>query len=423
MKIYFKSLIKFQIFFLLIIEGAISLLHIPSYIRYIADINFLCIAIWNLSDIKKNRTKVVLPKGSRLMRAYIMFVMIALIMVAVFKFVPIGQILWGCRNAFFPIIFGLICLKKLNIHDFGNIMDGVVKLQILNVICGLYEFFVLDVHNDYLGGMFGTSQGCNGALNVYLVIIAAYTLSQYMANRQCFKTIAWVLISSMLLATCAELKVFYVELILIVFLCVINSKKGAKSFVISISIFVVLILGLIVFTNSSSSESAEILVSFDKMFEYNSRGDYGGDIVISRLTSFDQINHLFFKNNNWLKLLGFGLGGCEDSKTFPFCNSEFATRYGVTRYRSLTVAMDYLEWGYIGLALFLIIFVGIFIMMFKFHKNEKYNYLATFCQLISVMYIIGCWYDSAIRSMIAYVMFFSLSSAFMITKECQEEVI
>ena len=85
--------------------------------------------------------------------------------------------------------------------------------------------------------------------------------------------------------------------------------------------------------------------------------------------------------------------------------------------------MDYLEWGYIGLALFLMIFVGIFLMMFKFHKNEKYNYLATFCQLMCVIYIIGCWYDSAIRSTIAYVMFFSLSSAFMLTKEYQEEVI
>lgn len=410
-----KNLIKFQIYFILVIEGVISLLHVPSFFRYIIDINFLIMLSWIIIKKQFSCQYKVFPKDCRKMFTYIIVFMLMLILIAIMKFVPFGQILWGIRNTFFPLIFLLICALGLRVDDVEQIFSVILKLQALNFLCGLYEFFVLDVHNDYLGGMFGTAQGCNGSLNAYLVIICTYILTKFIHKKASGLEAGWIFLSSIIMATLAELKVFYIELIFIIFLGIWINKKNLKSFMMLVVGVFSLFVGMLILTNVNN-ESVGFLTSLESIIEYNSRTDYDGDIVISRLTSFSQINDYFFKDKNSTKILGYGLGSCEDSQTFEWFNSDFAEQYRDIRYRYLTVAMNYLETGYMGVVAFLIVFIVIFLLAHKYQNIIPRNEITGFVQILCVLYVFTCWYDSSIRSFSGYVMYFAISSFFIYAK-------
>ena len=410
-----KDLIKIQIFFILVIEGLISLLHVPSFFRYIIDINFLFMLFWIIIKKQFSCQYKFFPKDCRKIFVYIIVFMLMFTLIAITKLVPFGQILWGIRNTFFPLIFLLICALGLGTEDVEQIFSVILKLQVVNFLCGLYEFFVLDVHNDYLGGMFGTALGCNGSLNAYLVIICAYILTRFIQKKVSGLEVGWIFLSSIIMATLAELKVFYIELIFIIFLGIWINKKSLKSFMMLVVGMFSLFIGMLVLTNVNS-ESVRFLTSLESIIEYNSRTDYDGDIVISRLTSFEQINEYFFDDKTSTKILGYGLGSCEDSQTFEWFNSDFAEQYRDMRYRYLTVAMNYLETGYMGVVAFLLVFIAIFFLAHKYQNIIPRNEITGFAQILCVLYVFTCWYDSSIRSYSGYIMYFTISSIFIYAK-------
>lgn len=416
-----RDLVKFQIYFILLIEGGISLLHIPSFFKYLVDINFMIMILWMLAANKIDFKRQVFPKECRNLYKYLIVYMLGLIMLGVLKMVPLGQIIWGVRNTFFPLFFLIICTVNLTRDDVKNIFETFFKLQGLNLFCGLYEYFVLGLQNDYLGGMFGTEKGCNGALNVYLIIICTYALSRFMNKKMNLISLIWTLMNSTVLGTLAELKVFYVELVLIVVLSVLVNRRSLKSFLILVSGFFTLFIGILVLSNVNS-DSMRFLTSLEQVVEYNSVTDYGGELVISRLTSFSQIDNYFFEDQVSKKLLGYGLGGCEDSETFEWFNSGFADRYRETRYRYLTVSMNYLETGYIGLIAFLVIFIAIFFVAYKYKTILNDSWVISLVQILCVIYIVTCWYDSSIRSFVGYIMYFSLATLFICIKEKKQQI-
>lgn len=412
MKIKIKSLIKFQLYYLLIIEALISLLHFPSILRYLLDANMILIAILML--IKRN-------SGNRqffgkVLNRYIYLYILLVLTYSIIQFVPFGQIVWAFRNNFFFIIFGIACGRFLDKKDFDNISSNLLKFQILNIVCGLYEFFVLHVKNDNLGGLFGTEQGCNAYLNIYILVISSYAIIMYMHKKMAIARTFCVVISSIVMATLGELKVFYVELVIIIICVILLEKKNSKTFFVVIGGIAGIFIGLQILS-ISNPESIEILSSPEELIEYSSRSDFGyGDIRISRMTAITQINEYFFDNDIYLRLFGYGLGACEDSTTFSIFNSSFADRYNYLQYRNISSSMLYLETGMVGLVLFIIIFVLYFQQAQKQKKQLEvhgYGHIACLVQIISILTVFLIWYNSAIRREIAYLTFFVLSALYV----------
>lgn len=411
MKIKIKTLVECQIYIVMIVEMLISLFHIPTVTRYLLDVNMLLLIVVTVS--KNNKTQNI-TKEYIFLRRYIFIYMYVFIAGAVLMSVPIGQILWAFRNNYFYILYFFICILYLNKREADRLMKRLMNLQILNVLAAIYELYFLGAKNDYLGGIFGTTQGCNGYLNVYCVIICAYVLTKYMNKKASFWMTLWIVGSSLLLAGVSELKFFYAELIvIIVFVVLLNANLIKGIAVIAIGFFGLLIgLNILSVVNE---DSIKYLNSFDALIEYGSRSDFGDDEVrIARVTAIQQVDELFFEDNVWNKLFGYGFGACEESSTFSVCNSDFADEYGFLGYRNLTSSMNYLETGMIGFIMFILIFVFIFIIIQKTKKDLfEDSYIGTFVQVVTVLTILICFYNSAIRREIAYITFFVFAYYFI----------
>lgn len=416
MKLRLKNLIAFLIIYMMLVEVFISVFHMTRYIRYVVDLTAIALFFWG----GKKFNKALSDKEFRWYYLYLFAYMGLLVLMAILRFVPIGQILWAIRNNFLYIFFAIIAIYSMSVRDVERIMNIITKLQILNVIMGIYEYFVLHSTDDYLGGIFGIVQGCNGNLNRYMVIISAYSVCNYLSKKSNLKSLLLTVSSCTFMAALSELKMFYVELLLIVLCAVLLNKKSLKGFLVLTGGFIAIFVGIRVFLLLNPG-SAEYLNSISNMIAYNSRTDYGNGIKISRFGSTNLINDLFFGDNKIYRLFGYGLGACEDSVSFAWCNSQFATSYRNLAYQDLTIAMNYLETGYIGLIAFAMVFVFMFIIAEKLKKKMIFHKeIAVFCQVICVLTVMDFWYDSAIRKNVAYLIYFALVMVIIYYKNEQQ---
>lgn len=414
-RITFNKLLKFQIYFLFLVETGISILHFPTPIRYLLDLNLILIIILDIT--KKNGNRY----GKSYLIKYISVYICINVVFAVLRGVPFGQIVWAIRNNYSYLVFFYYCIKYFNEEKIDRMMDSVVKFQVLNFALSLYEYFALHLNNDFLGGMFGTSQGCNGLLNSYLVVIVSYTFSKYMYKKCTLKQVTWISLSSIIIALLSELKVFFIEYVIIAFFTIMISRNSNKRILFFISFVFLAFIGVQLLSSFDSS-SYEFLQNTDEILQYISRSDFGNnDIRIARFTAIAQINNMFFYNNPFLQLFGFGLGSCEDSETIPFFNSSFADRYRYLGYRNISSSMLYLVTGLIGLSGFLMIFAFIYLICtvntnIEKLKNKNDFYIVVFTQIMCIMSIFGVWYNSTIRRPISYLTFLSLSQLFVYLK-------
>lgn len=418
MKIRLRHLVEFQLYYMLIIKSFISILHIPEVFKYVLDVNMVLMIALALPSLPR----IFKDKDFRKLNSYIVLYMAVMIVSAFIKNVPAGQIIWATRNNFFFIIFFFICTIAMNAKDTERILDNIVKLQVYNVLCVLIEFFIMHRKNDFLGGMFGTTQGCNVYLNVYMMVITTYTIVRYLYKKTPVSTVLLVVVSNAAIAAVSELKFYYFELGMILILALVLSGKSSKNLYIVVFIFGALFIGIRILSVVNSG-SIDILSSFDSLIEYSTE-DYANDegFMITRITSFSQINKYFFNNRTIYKLFGFGFGSCESSKTFAWANSSFATAHEDTGYRNLTVSVNYLETGYIGLILFIAIFVFILLNTKKYKGmfDEKYDYIVVLSQTFIPLLIINFWYNASIRIECAYLSYFMLAVIYIFVNDYRQ---
>lgn len=419
MKIKINGLIIAHIYIVLFIEFFISVLFFPKALRYILDLNLLVIMLIYFVLQKKR----VESKEYIIVKKYLIIYMSLMLLGGVFASVPIGQILWAARNNFFYVLFMFFTVSYLKENEITKVIDNLCKIQILNVICGTIEFFLLHKKNDYLGGIFGIEQGCNAYLNIYCVIICAYVFSKYMYKKSSLLNVILVFGSSIYMAILSELKIMFIELVIIVILAILMSGNISKI----VGIFITGILGIYyggIVISIVNPEILRIISSLENMVDYGTRVDYGnGDIRIARMSAISQVNEYFFKGDLKKELFGYGFGACEESVSFPFCNSSFADKYSYLGYRNLTTSMNYLETGALGLVMFLVSFVMMIIIAQKAKKilGEKI-YIATYVQIVVFVSILNFAYNSSIRRMIAYVTFFVIAHMFVVLREKKLEI-
>lgn len=406
-----KHLVEFQIYYLLIVEMLIDLLHFPDIIRYLLDVNLIFMFFMALPKIRD----IINDKPIKRLSAYIFGYMFAITAFSVIRRTPLGQIFWAVRNNYFYIIFFFICAYTLKKADFNRIITNVVRLQALNLACVLYEFIILGHFGDTVGGMFGATIGCNGYLNVYLCVITSFVVVQYANKKTSIWKVFYIVLSSMVIATISELKFYFFELVIIAIVSISLSSINVKNGMIVIVAVMAIFVGIQVLT-AINPWSADLIQDFDGLNEYT-RTTYGGT-VIARGTPFSQINDYFFKDNVFYNIFGYGSGACEDSVSFSWANSDFATRYRDLGYRNLSTSMLFVETGYVGLIAFLGIFIGIFVTCQRL--KEKYSDLRNvyaFTQAITVVAIMNIWYNSTIRREIAFLTFFCLSAFIIFTRD------
>lgn len=403
------NFIYFVIYFIMFIMYLRSEFGLPSFFTYIIDIINL-IFIFYIVNSK-------IDKKTKKMEIYII-VMLIYVFVGLFIFgQPFILFLWGLRSNFRFYVFFLACAILLTKNDVIKIMSFLKKMLVANGIMCTFQYFVQGYHRDILGGFFGSESGCNGYMNVFLIIVISYSVIQYINGEIKLKELTLHIMTSVYISILSELKVFFIELIIIIVLAFLLTRFSIKKLgVVMISIIA---LSFIVTWIPKIYPEWSNLFSINGIIENLTRSKgYTGQGDLNRLTAITIINNSFSNVSIVNRLFGSGLGSWEYSNTFAFLNSHNYLMYSLTHYNWISYAWIYLEMGYIGLMLFYGFFflTGYYSLTIKSINRTSETILKT-AFILSVLSIVLSIFNVSLRMESGYLVYFVLSFPFIINKE------
>lgn len=416
---YPKIMIYIQIAYVLVMSFFTDVLRFPNMITYVTDLINMSILVFLLINWKKMQETI--KKSCFTVEAILVSFYFALAcFTAFFNGVKPTLFIWDMRNSFRFFVFLFACIAFLDQKDVDRIYGLLLGAHILNIAACLYEYFVLHLVRDNVGGIFGSELGCNNKLNVFLCVVMVYSTCLFIYKKISLKILLFYLISSILIAAVAELKVFYLELAIVLFLAVcLNLSKVRMVGFGMIGIFVLLV-GLNAIKRLFPLHY-EYLTNFRLMLQYVSSEDNFG-YYISRTHPFSQIDRIFFHGNILRNMFGYGFGNCVFSSRFDQLTSSFYKLYGHLNYPVLTSAFVFLETGYIGTMLHLAILI--YPVFYAFRSTCRYKRLrfhrdvTAFLGIIFLVIYFDC---QALGWECAYLIYFCIASIVIKRKSIQKK--
>ena len=405
-----KRYVYFQLIYNLIIKYLISDFGIPSFANYLTDVITVICVYYAIKKIVKEREKVNFKSQFIIVILMLLLSVLGLII----NEQSIMLYIWGFRNIyrFFAFFFAsIILLDKTDIVNFIKILKVFL---LINVVLCTYQYFIQNLVQDRISGIFGTLFGGNAGMNLFLVIVTTVEVIYYLNNKTSFSNLCFVIIASIYIATISELKIFYIEFVLIVLLAVLINNFNKKTLIIIVGTLCVSIVAIrmlyIIYPTFKN------FFNIDRILMYSAEGGYSNEENLNRITAIEQINELYVFNNLETRLFGIGMGNADTSQ-FSFLNSDFYEKYSYLSYTWFSHAFMYIENGYIGLILYVIFFISIIVkshrMKYKDNVNKVY-YMIT--ELISLMAILIMVYNSSLRMDYAYIYYLFLAMAFVFNK-------
>lgn len=404
-----KSLVYIQIFFVMVMLWFRDVLSFPSAITYVTDMVLVLLAV---QSFHKN-TKLTIFKDNLPQFIIVGLIVLFMLFSAVINWVKPLLVLWGLRNNLRFFLFFFMCVNLLDVSDVEFFLSVFKKFYWANLVMCLIQYYLFDLEGDLLGGFFGTVRGCNGYLNVFLCIVCAISIADFLSSKIKVWTLGLYFGVALYVAILAELKVFYFELLLMIVFAVVLTKPSARTVAVTVVCAIGLVIGLSVLA-VYDPKTFSILLDMDALEIYLGGGGYTNSGDLNRFTAISQIFSMFFSSSLFLMLFGFGLGGCEYSQ-YSFLQSEFSRQYGELNYRWFTHAWVYLEQGAVGLILLITFFVSLLIYAWRRVKTEnKYYMLIAIAFLPTCM--LGLLYNIALQIECCYIMAFVCAIPYIANK-------
>lgn len=413
-----KRLIYAQIIYNCIIKILISDFNVPSFANYYTDFLTLLIVLAIFPIIKESKKKV--HKVMILPIICILALLITGTISCIINRSSIMLYLWSFRNIYRFYAFFIGCAYLLKKEDIGNIFKILLMFLLGNVISSTYQYFIQGLTDDYVGGLFGTIVGGNGSMNVLLCQITIFSVVMYLNKNKSIILPIIVILLSLYISTISELKMYYIEIAFIVLLAVLLSKISKRT----IMTIMLCVLGAVI----SIPILYELYPNFEDFFNIETVLEYSGgsgyatgeedDKSLNRFTAIQTIKESILEKKSE-QLIGIGMGNGETSQ-FSMFNSEFYKTYGEeSRYNWFSHSFMFIEGGYVGLILYFVFFICIFIQANKVKFNDKlsesYLTIAKVTAIICLLY--GC-YDAALRiESSGYIIYIFLAIPFILANE------
>lgn len=313
---------------------------------------------------------------------------------AVYNGVSPLNTLWQFITFSRPFVYGFLALSYWNADRFDTVFRRLVGLQWLNGACAAFQFLVLGLYQDRVGGMFGSWLGCNLPLNIYLCIVTAAMFSAYLNKH--WNVSAHALVASCVCSLCvaavAELKFFFLEFILILVCAFLLSKPTVKKFALVPFSLLVLVAGFSLFSSVFPDRAANML-DFETLYgEANLRG---AGYPISRVEVYKDLGKILFLSNPLQQVVGLGLGASATSSIALF-TSPLAELYADYKFGLLQSALLCIDIGYIGTVLY-IGFVVSFGAAAWINRAEN-RFLSLFSIIVIVIFIVNIYYNNTASS-------------------------
>ena len=333
-----------------------------------------------------------------------------------FNYQSVFYYLWGLRNniRMFVAFFAFAYLADW--EDAKGWIKALDVLFVINFAVVILQYFS-GYGQDYIGGIFGTSKGCNGSLLIFLCIVFAKTILSFMRGEEKMSKCIFVSVASLLVSTLSELKMFFILFILILFMASFMTAHSIKKtlFFAFGAVLVVLFGTLLTVLYKDFTD----FLSFDSLIKALTDTGYATDEDIGRFTALPVISQRFLPGF-FRKLFGLGPGNC-DSSSLSMFNTPFFESHQTVHYSYFSYAFLFLETGFVGLALYASFFVASFFVSRKLKKLEMADEFA--CQMsiiLSVISLILLVYNSSLRMEIGFMLFFVLALPIISANEQRE---
>ena len=384
-----KKIVGFILFWTIISDALVAELGMSSSIQYLNDFAWVILLLY----IVKNKFWTRLKYLS-----------------AILNFVDPFLTIWASRNLIRFIVFFLSVVVFLEENDISEIFNKLLWIQIINFIIALYQYYVLGLHMDTLGGIFGHGNGA--ALNTFQAMVLAYFLCGYLQKKQPAYKVATILLTSLLIAAMAEEKAYFVYLIVVVAGSVIINRPSFKTVIIVAAVLCAVPIGINILATVNDSWNLEVLTNMTRAVQYLDTS-YG----LSRTNPFPQIQSRFFNNSLLKDLFGIGFGASENCDAASIFTSEFYNRYAYLQYFDFTHQKKFLETGYLGFGSFLMIIVMCIVTPLKhILRNKDNDYRLKAFIIFGIVAILSCWFSGAMIYNDAYIIFFGLAAGLVVCK-------
>lgn len=402
-----KKIVGFILFWTIISDALVAELGMSSSIQYLNDFAWVILLLY----IVKNKfwTRLKYQGFSGVLYAIGAYVLICYLS-AVLNFVDPFLTIWASRNLIRFIVFFLSVVVFLEENDISEIFNKLLWIQIINFIIALYQYYVLGLHMDTLGGIFGHGNGA--ALNTFQAMVLAYFLCGYLQKKQPAYKVATILLTSLLIAALAEEKAYFVYLIVVVAGSVIINRPSFKTVIIVAAVLCAVPIGINILATVNDSWNLEVLTNMTRAVQYLDTS-YG----LSRTNPFPQIQSRFFNNSLLKDLFGIGFGASENCDAASIFTSEFYNRYAYLQYFDFTHQKKFLETGYLGFGSFLMIIVMCIVTPLKhILRNRDNDYRLKAFIIFGIVAILSCWFSGAMIYNDAYIIFFGLAAGLVVCK-------
>ena len=379
---------------------------VPSVFKYGADILWIGLV---LCAIKKGR--LTIRNNMKSMAVLVVFLFAYAILVHLLHFQSAFYFFWGFRNLFRFYIAFFAYTNLVNERTVEKWFFFIDIVFWINVVLSAFQFVFLGVRQDYLGGVFGIGGGTNGYTVALLCIVVVRHMCLAFELKESLWKCIWICVASVLVSAMAELKVFFVLLILILLVTVGLTKFSFKKVAIIIITTVVAFVGsqILVYWFGFNN-----FFSISGVVEQATRASYSSQTAgdVNRLSAIQTLNRLIVESPVQ-RLFGLGLGNC-DTSAFAIFNTPFFIKYSYLHYTWFTAAKIYLEMGYVGLALYIIFFALCLWQTYKIFSQRRGNRI--YCQMAIVMALICCvllFYNASLSYEAGYMLYFVLALPFL----------
>lgn len=394
--------------FIVAVGGIVNSIIKSNYIYYMVDALNIFLIFFCLDKLGRFR-KI---KYSKIVLIIVSLLFIEACAGAIINFVPTKLVLWGIRTEFRFFAFFLICIIVLKTKDIMQILDMACKFYWINFCFIMFQYFILKLKGDYLGGLFGTEKGCNGSSIIFLNLIIAYIVAQYIYKKITLLHAIPYVFTYFIITALSETKGNFIFFIFIIIAEVIVCKKNIRTIITIVLTIGALICGYFIIIKVFP-ESKDILLSFTNANEYMD-ASYLGKKTFTRNALYSTSN--IFLNSNLKKVLGLGIGACETSKFFV---SDFYMKYGDMNYRQYSAAIVVLQNGYLGTILYFSFFASVIYMAFKYMK--KLDVENKIVCVTAIGYIIFLVIDNIYASLFidaGYIGWLVMAMPLIIAKDC-----
>lgn len=407
-----ENIILLEIIFVLLERFLIQSCGFPGAIIYILDVLNIVLLLYSWHRKPwKNFAGIVM--------AYVGIVVLSLIIGLLYYNEWGGNLAAGIieiRNTARFLIFFIACVSFLNEEKYQKIYKILIAFFFVNSIAILYQYITFHppgvwMRGDMLNGFFGTQTGGNTFVNVILVVVITYMLTQWSRGELSSKIFFFAVGLSLLIAGLIELKAFFVEFVALYGWYLIKKKKSRKEL-----IFNIVIIGLFICVSGIALQIMfheypwfRETMSISGMINSLSGDGYTGNGDLNRFTGVFTIASRFFKGDIAKILLGIGAGNCSASSILGSV-TQFYEQYMDSHYNWFSATYLFVQGGAIGLFLYLYTFVYLF---FKKKHNTKF---ALNSQIICALAVFLVFYGEALRTDAGYFIYFALASGFISQK-------